>query len=419
MGDLTQTLRETELKVSALLMHTGEYSEGTNTKLFQKSDVCKDLTVGGTTVKAKFASATARWFKKNVMNHLVSKISDKHADKMRELANQVTDLNKELTGSDLLAPKNEEEVRYHELLNVMTLSLKEHRRHDRHVAKVQGLIEEKSKAMFGDDSDSEAEAEGEYSLDVATEVKSLKGTKKTIEGEKVTLMKVFYTRVSGGLYNADEKAGNAPKLTMPSSKVGSSGKAFVAKMLYYCMSQPVKFGFCMHEIRRVLKDYNKRKGTYYVPKDNSEVDEKLRERFSRSNEALYKDFENHIPAADFSAARRAYSYGTNGGSSSDPWPCAEGNGLRILNFLITRLVKVDCEHIEGVEAGLFECPSLFGTGDPRKAVDTVSALLDEAERIDAQVDYRVILRICDVLSKRHNLFGQLHSDKLKPSAITE
>ena len=171
MGDLTQTLRETELKVSALLMHTGEYSEGANTKLFQKSDVYKDLTVGGTTVKAKFASATARWFKKNVMNHLVSKISDKYADKIRELANQVTDLNKELTGSDLLAPKNEEEVRYHELLDVMTLSLKEYRRHDRHIAKVNAMIEEKSKAMFGDDSDDPRQKhEGEYDVDVATEV---------------------------------------------------------------------------------------------------------------------------------------------------------------------------------------------------------------------------------------------------------
>ena len=421
MGDLTQTLRETELKVSALLMHTGEYSEGANTKLFQKSNVYKDLTVGGTTVKAKFAAATARWFKKNVMNHLVSKISDKYADKIRELANQVTDLNKELTGSDLLAPKNEEEVRYHELLNVMTVSLKEYRKHDRHIAKINAMIEEKSKKMFGDDSDdSEAEGgEGEYDVDAATEVKSLKSTKKTIEGEKVTLMKDFYTRVSGGLYNSDEKGGNSPKLTMPSSKVGSSGKTFVAKMLYYCASQPVKFGFCMHEIRRVLKDYNKRKGTYYVPKDNSEVDEKLRANFSRSNEALYKDFENHIPAADFSAARRAYSYGTNGGSSSDPWPCAEGNGLRILHFLITRLVKVDCEHIEGIEADLMDCPALFGMGDPQKAVDSVNAILDEAERIDAQVGYRVVLRICDVLSKRHGLFGGLYQEKLKPSAITE
>ena len=91
----------------------------------------------------------------------------------------------------------------------MTVSLKEHRRHDRHIAKVNAMIEEKSKKMFGDDSDdSEAEGgEGEYDVDAATEVKSLKSTKKTIEGEKVTLMKDFYTRVSGGLYNSDEKGG--------------------------------------------------------------------------------------------------------------------------------------------------------------------------------------------------------------------
>ena len=92
MGDLTETLRETELKVSKLLMHKGEYSEDTNAQLFKKSDVYKDLTVGGTTVKAKFAVAVARWFKKNVMNHLVSRVSDKYADKVRELATQVTDL---------------------------------------------------------------------------------------------------------------------------------------------------------------------------------------------------------------------------------------------------------------------------------------------------------------------------------------
>jgi hypothetical protein len=419
MGDLTETLRETELKVSKLLMHKGEYSEDTNAQLFKKSDVYKDLTVGGTTVKAKFAVAVARWFKKNVMNHLVSRVSDKYADKVRELATQVTDLNKELTGSDMLAPKNEEEVRYHESLDLMSLTLKKTRKMDRNIVAINKMIDEKSKAMFGDDSDdSGGETEGTYNVDTATEIKSLKGTKKTLESEKLSVIKDFYTRASGGLYNADDK-GAGTKLTMPSSKVGSSGKTFVAKMLYYTMSQPQKFGFCMHEIRRVLKDYNKRKGTYYVPKDNNEVDEKLREKFATSNSALYKDFENNVPAADFSAARRSYCYGTNGGSSSDPWPCAEGNGLRVLHFFITRLVKVDCEHIEGIEADLMDCPGLFGMGDPQKAVDKVNQILDEAERVDAQVGYRVVLRICDVLSKRHALFGGLHSEKLKPSAITE
>ena len=148
MGDLTETLRETELKVSKLLMHKGEYSEDTNAQLFKKSDVYKDLTVGGTTVKAKFAVAVARWFKKNVMNHLVSRVSDKYADKVRELATQVTDLNKELTGSDMLAPKNEEEVRCHESLDLMSLTLKKTRKMDRNIVAINKMIDEKSKAMF-------------------------------------------------------------------------------------------------------------------------------------------------------------------------------------------------------------------------------------------------------------------------------
>ena len=66
-----------------------------------------------------------------------------------------------------------------------------------------------------------------------------------------------------------------------------------------------------------------------------------------------------------------------------------------------------------------ECPSLFGLGQPADAVEKVNAFLDEAERVDAQVGYRVVLRICDVLSKRHPLFAGLHSEKIKPSALTE
>jgi hypothetical protein len=211
----------------------------------------------------------------------------------------------------------------------------------------------------------------------------------------------------------------ASKLTMPSGKVGVAGQTYIAKMLYFCNSQPQKFGWILHEIRRTLKDYNKRKGTYYSAMSENEVDEKLRPRFKICNDALYREFEVHTPRADFQAAHRPYSYGTNGGSSSDQWACSEGNGLRILHFFVTRLIKVDCEHVEGIEADLMDCPSLFGTGNPSDAVDKVNVILDEAERVDAQVGYRVVLRICDVLSKRHPLFSNLHTEKLKPSAVTE
>ena len=232
-------------------------------------------------------------------------------------------------------------------------------------------------------------------------------------------IKDFYTKVSGGMYIADEKGATTQKLVIPTGKVGASGKMYIAKMLYFCESQPQKFGWCLHEIRRTLKDYNKRKGTYYCASDSSEVDEKIRERFITSNTALYKEFQVQVPAADFAAAHRTYNYGANGGSCSDPWPCAENNGLRILHYFITRLVKVDCEHVENVEAELLSCPTMFGMGDPQAAVEKTSTLLDEAERVDAQVGYRVVLRICDVLSKRHPLFASLHAKKLQPSAITE
>ena len=420
MGDLTNTLRKSEMEVNAMLLTGGEYDETSNSDSFKLSDVYNDLTVGGTTSKNSFAKATARWFTRQVMAPLIVKVGSKYADKIRQLANKVTELNKELTGSDVLSPKDAESVRYDQTLELIMLTLKKHRKVGRSIRRVDTLIDEKSTALFGidsDDSDYE-EAEGDFNTSLAKEVQTLKDTRQALLKEQTKTTKGFYTKVSGAMYDADEKATNSQKLVMPSGKVGASGKLYIAKMLYFCESQPQKFGWCLHEIRRTLKDYNQRKGTYYCGVDNSEVDEKLRERFTTSNTALYKEFQVHVPAADFAAAHRTYNYGTNGGSSSDPWPCAEGNGLRILHFFVTRLIKIDCEHVENIEADLLSCPTLFGMGDPQAAVEKDEQPFGRS-RVDAQVGYRVVLRICDVLSKRHPLFASLHAKKLQPSAITE
>ena len=407
------------MEVSTMINHGGEYSSHSTAELFRSSTIYKDLTVAGTTVKNKFATATAKWFKDNVMSHLLTKVGGKYADKIRDLSTQVSDLNKELTGSDMVSPKNEESIRYESTLEMIKSTLKQHRKLGRSVSIAEALVAEMSTKMFGidsDDSDYEKE-EGTFDTDTAKQLQNLRESQKTFVMEQESLLKKFFTKVSGGLHSSKERTNQ--KLIMPSGKVGTPGKTYIVKMLYFVNSQPEKFGWCVHEIRRTLKDYNKRKGTYYSAPDSSEVDPKIRDRCTTSNSALYKELEMHTSDQDFAAAHRPYSYGTNGGSSSDPWPCAEGNGLRILHFFVTRLTKVACEHIEGIEADLFECPSLFGMGDPQKAVDQVNVILDEAERIDAQVGYRVILRICDVLSQRHPLFGQLHNEKLKPSAITE
>jgi len=45
----------------------------------------------------------------------------------------------------------------------------------------------------------------------------------------------YYSRISGGLYNFDEKPA-ASKQNMPGGKVGSNGKTYIAKMLYFLES---------------------------------------------------------------------------------------------------------------------------------------------------------------------------------------
>jgi hypothetical protein len=51
MGDYMQTLRETGLKAQAMSVHGGEFSEAENVKMFKASDLCRDLRVGGATVR--------------------------------------------------------------------------------------------------------------------------------------------------------------------------------------------------------------------------------------------------------------------------------------------------------------------------------------------------------------------------------
>ena len=59
MGDVKETLRKTEMEVSTMINHGGEYSSHSTAELFRSSTIYKDLTVAGTTVKNKFATATA------------------------------------------------------------------------------------------------------------------------------------------------------------------------------------------------------------------------------------------------------------------------------------------------------------------------------------------------------------------------
>jgi hypothetical protein len=60
MGDLSQTLRRTEVEVNAFALNKGEYSNDKNVALYKSSSVYKDLKVAAPTSKSSFANATAR-----------------------------------------------------------------------------------------------------------------------------------------------------------------------------------------------------------------------------------------------------------------------------------------------------------------------------------------------------------------------
>jgi hypothetical protein len=87
-------------------MAGGEHDETTKFVSYKLSGVCNDLTVGGTTSKSSFAQATARWFTRKVVVPLIVKVGSKCTDKIRQLSNKVSRLNKELTGSDVLSPQS-------------------------------------------------------------------------------------------------------------------------------------------------------------------------------------------------------------------------------------------------------------------------------------------------------------------------
>ena len=424
MGDtlkLNDTLRTLELEVGKMTQTGGMYSDDANARAFKETEIYKEMKVAHPTVKQNLVSAIMRWFRNDVSTKMATKIAEKYSDTIKDMQEQVTELNKMMTGSDSIAPKHEELVKYNQSLELTLETLKTCRSLERKITAIDKMVNKKTMEMFEglDEDDDEADdAEVKLNTEVAAEVKTLKDAKKTMAAEQVKVTKAHHAKISNGLYSADDK-GTVGKQFMPNCKVGTNSTTYISKMLYFVESQPQKFGWCLHEVRRILKDFNQRKGTHYQGKEADEVDEALREKYIVSNTALYKEFEISCSVQDFQAAHRTYTYGTNGGSKSHPWPCAEGNGLRILHFFVTRLVKVDCDHIESIEGNLMECPTLFGMGQPEEAVQKVQTILDEAERVDAQVGHRVVLRICDALAKRHPLFASLHSEKIKPSALTE
>ena len=111
-------------------------------EMFKASDLCRDLTAGGATVKTKLNAAITKWHKRNAMNPHVSKAGEKHADKIRELGVKATELNRELTGSDVVATTDAELLRHDKTKQLTTDTLKTHRALEKKMIAIDVMIEE-------------------------------------------------------------------------------------------------------------------------------------------------------------------------------------------------------------------------------------------------------------------------------------
>ena len=274
MGDtlkLNDTLRTLELEVGKMTQTGGMYSDDANARAFKETETCKEMKVAHPTVKQNLVSAIMRWFRNDVSTKMATKIAEKYSDTIKDMQEQVTELNKMMTGSDSIAPKHEELVKYNQSLELTLETLKTCRSLERKITTIDKMGNKKTMEMFEglDEDDDEADdAEVKLNTEVAAEVKTLKDAKKTMAAEQVKVTKAHHAKISNGLYSADDK-GTVGKQFMPNCKVGTNSTTYISKMLCFVESQPQKFGWCLHEIRRILKDFNQRKGTHYQGMEGS------------------------------------------------------------------------------------------------------------------------------------------------------
>ena len=185
--------------------------------------------------------------------------------------------------------------------------------------------------------------------------------------------------------------------------------------------RPEQFSHILPEARRAMDDLNKRTGVHFDPGTWDEQDEKMRMEFKQHNDRLYKMFEITLSQKEFTAAQAQYTFGLSGLMKSKG-KCEKGDGLRVLHFWLSTLSRVSTAKIEEVETDLQCLPVLFGRGGVQQIVEAVAAaeeLLERGEEMECVVQYKTVLQICQVLTKKNPLFVRLHEEYLRASVVAE
>ena len=96
--------------------------------------------------------------------------------------------------------------------------------------------------------------------------------------------------------------------------------------------------------------------------------------------------------------------------------------MRVLHYWLSHLSKVSTATIEEVETDLQCLPVMFGIGGIGKIKEAVTAaeeLLERVDEMECVVQYKTVLQICQVLTKKNMLFVKLHEKYLQPSVVSE
>ena len=419
-------VKATNDKVKALTSKKGKFSIKKFAEIARASPSYSEMKTLGSVNKQTMMFNICREMNEKMLNPMLQEVVSMYATLFEGMSQEIKRLNNELSGTEEMAPKNEAEDRYIYDREILHEHVEKIDRFEKQLKKCEKMARVQNEKIFGsfgessDDDDGESKTAEFDSKEIET-LKTIKEHGKSIEIQMDNTKHSLYKQASNGLYSKASKNGTSEKAPFPKGAAQMKKKEFIAKVKQYLEYRPEQFSYILPEARRSMDDYSRRTGVHFDPGTWDEQEEKMRDEFRQQNDRLYKMFEINLTQKEFTAAQSQYTFGLSG-LVKTKGKCEKGDGLRVLHYFLSTLSKVSTQKIEEVETDLQCLPVMFGTGGVKQIQEAVAAaeeLLERGEEMECVVQYKTVLRICQVLTKKNPLFVRLHEEYLRASVVAE
>ena len=414
-------VKATMEKVKALSKKDGKFSTKKFAEFARASASYGSLKVATGVNKKTIMFNICRDLNENMVKPLAEEIVSLHTELIEELSQEIKRLNNVISGSEETAPMNEAEERYESDIKTLEIHIKKIGKLEEQLDRCKRLSAVQNEKLFGS-STAEDDDEDELDMKQMELLEKLEKHGKSIEKQVDDAKHVLFAQASNGLYNKSIKTGTADKAPFPKVTPSMKKKEYIAKVKQFMEYRPEQFSHLLPEARRAMDDLNKRTGVHYDPISWDELGAgSMQEEFKQQNDRLYKLFELHLAQKDFTAAQAQYTYGLSGLNKTNG-KCEKGDGLRILHYFLSTLSKVSTGKIQEVETDLQCLPMKFGAGGVnqiRHAVAEAEELLELGDEMECMVQYKTVLQICQVLTRKNPLFIRLHEQYLKATVVAE